>query len=106
MQAADLREYEAISVWNVTTGSRFETYAITGLPRSTDICVNGAAAHLASPGDKIIIAAFQQIKERDIPKHTPRLIFVDAQNREVPLGKGEAPRREVPGPQRRVHPLK
>ena len=58
LTASNIAEYEAVSVWNVTRGTRFETYAITGLPNSTDVCVNGAAAHLVEPGDTVIIACF------------------------------------------------
>ena len=96
MQAADLAEYEAVNVWNVTSGTRFETYTMLGLPNSRDIAVNGAAARLVSPGDIIIIANFMFIPESRIAAHKPRLVFVDEQNRQLP------DRNEVPGPQR-VH---
>ncbi len=55
--------YEAVNVWNVTAGTRFETYAIEGLSGSESICVNGAAAHLVTVGDIIIIASFIQVSE-------------------------------------------
>jgi aspartate 1-decarboxylase len=80
MEAAGLAEYEAVHVWNVTAGTRFETYAILGEPRSNDICVNGAAARLVQPGDKVIIAAFMLIPESKIAAYKPRLIFVDENN--------------------------
>ena len=92
LKASDIKEYEAVSVWNVTRGTRFETYAITGIPQSSDICVNGAAAHLVEPGDVIIIACFGWIPECEIEKHQPRLVFVDANNRM------QATRAEVAGP--------
>lgn len=95
MQLADIVEYEAISVWNVTNGSRFETYAINGLKNSRDICVNGAAAHHASPGDKLIIACFCEVNEQDIRTHKPKLVFIDDKNDPKVLEK------EIPGPQRR-----
>ena len=90
--AADLLEYEAVSIWNVTRGTRFETYAILGEENSRDICVNGAAAHLVDPGDLVIIASFIDIPEVEAKRHRPRLVFVDAQNRLQPT------RPEVPGP--------
>lgn len=96
MQLADIREYEAINVWNVTNGARFETYAISGLANSRDICVNGAAAHHAKPGDKLIIAMFCDIPEAEIANHKPKLIFVDNDNFAKEIDK------EVPGPQRRM----
>lgn len=96
LAAADINEYEAVCVWNVTRGTRFETYAITGLPNSTDICVNGAAAHLVSPGDIVIIACFGFIPDAAVPTHKPRLVFVDGSNRILPS------RAEIAGPQVRA----
>ena len=58
LAAADIAEHEAVHVWNVTRGTRFETYAILGEPGAGDICANGAAAHLAQPGHIVIIATF------------------------------------------------
>ena len=63
LEMADIREYEAVNVWNVTQGTRFETYAISGIKGSGSICVNGAAAHLATPGDILIVAAFADVPE-------------------------------------------
>jgi aspartate 1-decarboxylase len=91
LEASDIKEYEAISVWNVTTGARFETYAIKGTQERT-ICVNGAAAHLAVPGDSIIIAAFADVPEELVNEFKPLLVFVDQNNRVTQL------RAEAPGP--------
>jgi aspartate 1-decarboxylase len=92
LDASGIREYEAIQIWNVTRGTRFETYAIEGEPGSYDICVNGAAAHLAGPGDIIIIACFALVPESLADNYQPVVVFVDAQNRVVRTGT------EVPGP--------
>lgn len=92
LSAADIKPYQAVNVWNVTTGSRFETYAIEGSPDSGEISVNGAAAHLASPGDLVIIAAFADIHESELAHFTPRVVFVDSNNQIVGMGK------EIPGP--------
>jgi aspartate 1-decarboxylase len=81
LKAADILPYEAVNVWNVTAGTRFETYAITGEKGSTDICVNGAAAHLVTPGDLVIIASFSQKLEEDCHGHDPIVVFVDQFNR-------------------------
>ena len=81
LKAANILPYEAVNVWNVTAGTRFETYAITGEPGSTDLCVNGAAAHLVTPGDLVIIATFYQVLEEDCAQITPTAIFVDQFNR-------------------------
>lgn len=92
MELADIREYEAVQVWNVSRGTRFETYAITGERGSGRICVNGAAAHLAGSGDRIIISCFVEIPEPEVSGHTPIVVFVDDRNRAVKT------RREEPGP--------
>ena len=81
LKAANILPYEAVNVWNITAGTRFETYAITGKPGSTEICVNGAAAHLVTPGDLIIIASFSQILEEDCASQVPTVVFVDQFNR-------------------------
>ena len=81
LKAANILPYEAVNVWNVTAGTRFETYAITGEKGSTDICVNGAAAHLVTPGDLVIIASFTQILEEDCSSLVPTVVFVDQFNR-------------------------
>lgn len=81
LKAANILPYEAVNVWNVTAGTRFETYAITGEPGSTELCVNGAAAHLVTPGDLVIIATFSQVLEEDCVHVNPTVVFVDQFNR-------------------------
>ena len=93
---AHIVEYEAVNVWNVTRGTRFETYAITGLEGSRDICVNGAAAHLASPGDIIIIASFAEVPESQVPDFRPTVVFVDQDNNVTEIGQ------EAPGPRTHI----
>lgn len=92
LELSGIREYEAISVWNVTRGTRFETYAITGIRGSGDVCVNGAAAHLAGPGDRVIIASFASVPESMVDDFRPVVVFVDDHNNAVRTGF------EVPGP--------
>lgn len=94
MDAAGIIEHEAVHVWNVTRGSRLETYALRGDPGSGVICANGAAAHLNQPGDLVIIATFVDLAEAAAQEHVPTVVRVDEQNRIV----GKAP--EVPGPKR------
>ncbi|OYP34892.1 aspartate 1-decarboxylase [Rhodopirellula sp. MGV] len=96
LEASGIVPYEAVCVWNVTRGSRLETYAITGEANSRDICANGAAAHLIQPGDKVIIASYAFVPEDQVNEHRPRLVFVNDQNEIAHLGP------EVPGPQRRL----
>lgn len=81
LKAANILPHEAVNIWNVTAGTRFETYAIEGLPNSTAVCVNGAAAHLVTPGDIIIIASFMQLAEELCSDVHPTVVFVDEHNR-------------------------
>jgi len=81
MRAADIREHEAVHVWNVTRGTRLVTYALAGEPGSGTICVNGAAAHGNQVGDLVIIATFAQMNEAEMARHEPRVVRVDARNR-------------------------
>ena len=92
LDASGIRSYESVDVWNVTSGSRFTTYAIEGAKDSGDICVNGAAAHLVTPGDLIIIACFQMMHESELANFKPNLVFVGPDNRIKEI------RDEVPGP--------
>lgn len=84
MDLVGLVEYQQLQVYNITTGSRFETYAIVGEPDTGTIQINGAAAHLAKEGDLVIIAVYAQIPIEEGPHHKPRLVFVDRQNRPAP----------------------
>ena len=81
MEAADLLEYEQVAVVNVNNGARFETYVIPGVPGDGEICLNGAAARLAHPGDKVIVISYAQYDEAQMETYRPVFIFVDEQNR-------------------------
>ena len=81
LKAANILPNEAVNVWNVTAGTRFETYAITGEKGSPHVCINGAAAHLVTPGDIVIIASFIQLPEEQCASHVPTVVFVDEFNR-------------------------
>jgi len=83
LEAAGIREYERIDVFNVRNGERFSTYAIRGEPASGLISVNGAAAHKAQVADLIIICAFGVYDEREALVMKPRLIYVDENNKIV-----------------------
>jgi aspartate 1-decarboxylase len=84
LEASDIIPYEAVAVWNVTNGNRFETYAIDGERGSGVICINGAAARLVSPRDLVIIASFVDMENSEALKHEPKLVFVDDKNRMLP----------------------
>jgi len=81
LEAANIHEYEQISIYNVTNGERFSTYAIRAERHSGIISVNGAAAHKADPKDIIIIASYATYHEAELEKYSPELIYVDNENR-------------------------
>jgi len=83
MEAAGLLPYEAVWVWNIHNGERFETYVLVGDRGSGEICLNGAAARKALPGDLVIIAAFGWMEEQSARQYSPRVVMVDAQNRPI-----------------------
>jgi aspartate 1-decarboxylase len=81
LEAADIKEYEQIDIWNINNGERFTTYAIRAERGSGIISVNGSAARKAAPGDLLIIASFVSLNELEIARHAPRLVYADANNR-------------------------
>lgn len=89
LKAADILPYELVQVINVTTGARFETYAIAGPAGSGCICLNGGAARLAHPGDTVILITYAQVDERELQGWAPRVVFVDGQNRIAEVRQGE-----------------
>ncbi|MFP2956708.1 aspartate 1-decarboxylase [Myxococcus sp. 1LA] len=97
LRAADIVENEKVAVWNITQGTRLETYALEGEAGSGVICINGAAAHLNKPGDLVILATFAEVEEAEVANWKPTVVFVDKDNRVVP---GQT--KEIPGPQRRT----
>ena len=86
LEAADIREYEQIDIYNVNNGERFTTYAIRGQRGSGMISVNGAAARKAAVGDVLIIASFAVYAEMEADQYEPRLIYVDEKNRIKRIG--------------------
>jgi aspartate 1-decarboxylase len=81
LDAANIREYEQIQIYNVTNGERFTTYAIRAARGSGIISVNGAAAHKADPGDLVIIASYAVYNELDMARYEPQLVYVGEDNR-------------------------
>ena len=86
LEAADIREYEQIDIYNVNNGERFTTYAIRGQRGSGMISVNGAAARKAAVGDVLIIASFAVYSEMEAAQYEPKLIYVDDKNRIKRIG--------------------
>ena len=80
MAAANLVVYEEIQVVNVNNGSRFTTYVIPGAAGSGVVQLNGAAARLGMPGDLVILIAYGDIDEPDVPAFKPAVVFVDERN--------------------------
>jgi aspartate 1-decarboxylase len=83
LEAADIAENEQVHIWNINNGERFVTYAIKGARGSGMISVNGSAARRASTGDLIIVASFAQVHQDQLAAHKPKLVFVDAHNRQT-----------------------
>jgi aspartate 1-decarboxylase len=81
LAAADIFEYERVQVVNINNGARFETYALAGEPGSGMICLNGAAARLAVPGDLVIIMTYGLLTDSEAREWTPRVVNVNAANR-------------------------
>ena len=81
LEAANIREYEKIEIYNVTNGERFSTYAIRADRHSGIISTNGAAAHKAKPDDIVIIATYAQYSVLELETYQPQLVYVDDHNR-------------------------
>lgn len=83
LDLADIREYEQVHVVNINNGARFETYAILGDEGSGDMCLNGAAARLAHPGDLIIVISYADYSEAELEQYAPLVVHVDERNRPI-----------------------
>ncbi len=81
MEAAGILEYEKVQIADVESGNRFETYVIAGEAGSGMICLNGAAARKAQPGDHVIIMAYAQVTPEEAQSMKPKVVFVDEQNK-------------------------
>ena len=91
LDAAGILPNEAVHVWNVTRGTRLMTYALEGPRGSGAVCINGAAAHLNSPGDLVILATFADMDPAEARRHVPTVVRVDAKNRALADMSPEAP---------------
>ncbi len=83
LEAAGIHEYEQIHIYNLANGERFTTYAIQAQRDSGIISVNGAAAHKAAPGDRIIICTYASLSEQEAAAFKPTLVYLDEHNRIV-----------------------
>jgi aspartate 1-decarboxylase len=89
MELADIREFEQVSVLDIDNGARFETYAMEGGPG--DVILNGAAARLVQPGDRVIVITYGVYDEAELAEYAPRIVHVDEANR--PIDADEAVQR-------------
>lgn len=81
LERAGIHAHEQVAVYNLNNGERFETYAIQGTPGQ--ICLNGAAARLAHPGDRVIIVTFVDVEAEELADHQPTVVVVDDDNRPI-----------------------
>ncbi|WP_052851448.1 aspartate 1-decarboxylase [Streptomyces avicenniae] len=95
MDAADLLPGELVHIVDIDNGSRLETYVIEGARGSGVIGINGAAAHLVSPGDLVILISYAQVEDAEARRLRPTVVHVDAANRVVRLG--DDPSEPAPG---------
>lgn len=92
LDLADIHEYEKVSVLNINTGARFETYAINGPRGRGDICLNGAAARLAHPGDLVIILTYAEYDESElVDGHEPTVVHLNSRNEVTELVEDMVP---------------
>lgn len=80
LDTAGIREYEQIQIYNVNNGERFTTYAIRAQDGSGIISVNGAAAHKANPGDRVIICSYVSLNQQELVNFQPTLVYLDEKN--------------------------
>jgi aspartate 1-decarboxylase len=81
MALADILPYEQVAVLDIDNGARFETYAIEG--GRGEICLNGAAARLVAPGDRVILITYAEYSHQELETYVPRVVHVDAANRVI-----------------------
>ncbi|MDR2279744.1 MAG: aspartate 1-decarboxylase [Gordonia sp. (in: high G+C Gram-positive bacteria)] len=90
LEASDILEGEQVTIVDINNGNRLETYAIAGERGTGVIGINGAAAHLVHPGDLVIIIAYGVMNEAEVAAYSPRVVFVDADNRQISVGDDPA----------------
>lgn len=87
LDAADIREFEKIEIYNINNGERLSTYAICGVRGSGEISLNGAAARKAQLGDLMIICTYAPMDDAEARSYVPKVVFVDTANRMTSLKK-------------------
>jgi aspartate 1-decarboxylase len=87
LEAADIKEFEKIELYDINNGERFSTYAIKGKRGSGEISLNGAAARRAHLGDLLIICTYAPMNEAEVETYVPKIVFVDDKNQITGLKK-------------------
>ena len=83
LEAADILEHEQVAIVDIDNGARLETYTIAGVRGSGDLCLNGAAARLVSPSDRVIVISYAEYDEAKLAGYEPRVVHVDTANRQI-----------------------
>ncbi|MDP6363422.1 MAG: aspartate 1-decarboxylase [Candidatus Poseidoniia archaeon] len=87
LKATDIGEHEQVHIWNITRGTRLVTYAMLH-PGQGEACVNGAAAHMAEPGDRVIVATFAGMTPAEAGEWQPRIVILGEGNRVLETRRG------------------
>lgn len=85
LDRAGIYTYEKVQIVNINNGSRLETYAIPGERGSREVCMNGPAARLTNPGDRILVIAYVSMTEEEAREHKPRVVLLDSKNNPVKI---------------------
>ncbi len=106
MKAADILAHEQVQVLDVDNGARLETYVIEGERGSGAICLNGAAARLVAPGDRVIVISYADYEQAELATYAPRVVHVDGRNRPIDALTAEliAAEQQGPAPHRYIDP--
>jgi aspartate 1-decarboxylase len=83
LDGADIAEYEQVHVLDIDNGNRFETYAIAGERGAGDCCLNGAAARLVAPGDRLIVITYADYELAELERYEPKVVHVDSDNHAI-----------------------
>ncbi|MBU9714625.1 aspartate 1-decarboxylase [Evansella tamaricis] len=89
MDAVGILENEKVQVVNNNNGARLETYVIKGKRGMKTVCLNGAAARLVQPGDKVIIISYKWVEESLVKEHLPKVAILDERNEIIEMMKTE-----------------
>lgn len=98
LDAADILEHEQVAIVDIDNGARLETYAIAGVRGSGDMCLNGAAARLVQPGDRIIVISYAEYDVAEMADYVPRVVHVDTGNRQIDAVTAELLATDQSGP--------